>query len=79
MPQGVLSYKYEQEKQASGMTPSPVSRLPRPRLGPRPGDHIRTHLQVKVRGWTDEQMVLRLSCSTSPGETAWMTSGYWKR
>ena len=61
MPQGVLSYKYEQEKQASGMTALaglPVYLDLASVLGL--GEHIRTHLQVKARGWTDEQLVLSL-------------------
>jgi hypothetical protein len=61
MPQGVLSYKYEQEKQASGMTALaglPVYLDLASVLGL--GDHIRTHLQVKAQGWTDEQMILSL-------------------
>lgn len=61
MPQGVLSYKYEEEKQASGMTALaglPVYLDLASVLGL--GDHIRTHLQVKAQGWTDEQMILAL-------------------
>jgi hypothetical protein len=61
MPQGVLSYKYEEEKQASGMTALaglPVYLDLASVLGL--GDHIRTHLQVKAQGWTDEQMILSL-------------------
>jgi hypothetical protein len=61
MPQGVLSYKYEQEKQASGMTALaglPVYLDLASVLGL--GDHIRAHLQVKAQGWTDEQMILSL-------------------
>jgi len=61
MPQGVLSYKYEEEKQTSGMTALaglPVYLDLASILGL--GDHIRTHLQVKAQGWTDEQMILAL-------------------
>ncbi len=61
MPQGVLSYKYEEEKQTSGMTALaglPVYLDLASVLGL--GDHIRAHLQVKAQGWTDEQMILSL-------------------
>jgi len=61
MPQGVLSYKYEEEMQASGMTALaglPVYLDLASVLGL--GDHIRAHLQVKAQGWTDEQMILSL-------------------
>jgi hypothetical protein len=61
MPQGVLPYKYEEEKSASGLTSlaglpvyldlASVLDL---------GDHIRSHMHVKVRGWTDEQVILSL-------------------
>jgi len=61
MPQGVLSYKYEEEKTNTGMTALaglPVYLDLASVLGL--GDHIRTHLQVKAQGWTDEQMILSL-------------------
>jgi Transposase DDE domain group 1 len=61
MPQGVLSYKYEEEKTNTGMTALaglPVYLDLASVLGL--GDHIRTHMQVKARGWTDEQMILAL-------------------
>jgi hypothetical protein len=61
MPQGVLPYKYEEEKTGSGMTAlaglpvwldlASVLNL---------GESIATHLHVKTRGWTDEQIVLSL-------------------
>jgi len=61
MAQGILPYKYEKEKTASGMT-SPAG-LPvyldlASILGL--GESISTHLHVKVQGWTDEQIVLSL-------------------
>ena len=61
MAQGVLSYKYEEEKQTSGMTALaglPVYLDLASVLGL--GDHIRAHLQVKNQGWTDEQVILSL-------------------
>ena len=61
MPQGVLSYKYEEENKTGGMTALaglPVYLDLASVLGL--GDHIRTHLQVKAQGWTDEQMILSL-------------------
>jgi Transposase DDE domain group 1 len=61
MAQGVLPYKYEEEKQASGMTALaglPVYLDLASVLGL--GDHIRTHLKVKTQGWTDEQIILSL-------------------
>ena len=62
MPQGVLSYKYEEEKTNTGMTALaglPVYLDLASVLGL--GDHIRTHMQVrKSQGWTDEQMILSL-------------------
>ena len=61
MPQGVLSYKYEEEKQTGGMTALaglPVYLDLASVLGL--GDHIRTHIQMKAQGWTDEQMILSL-------------------
>jgi hypothetical protein len=61
MAQGLLPYKYEEEKQTSGMTS----------LGGLPvyldlasilnlGECITTHLQVKTQGWTDEQIIMSL-------------------
>ena len=61
MPQGVLPYKYEQEQTDAGMTALaglPVYLDLAAALGL--GDHIRTHMQVKTRGWTDEQAILSL-------------------
>ena len=61
MPQGALPYKYEEEKETSGMTALaglPVYLDLASVLGL--GDHIRTHLTVKVQGWTDEQIVTSL-------------------
>jgi hypothetical protein len=61
MPQGVLSYKYEEEKFSKGITALaglPVYLDLASVLGL--GDHIRTHMQVKARGWTDEQMIVSL-------------------
>jgi hypothetical protein len=61
MPQGVLGFKYEEEKHDTGMTG--LAGLPiyldlmqamgLPKV-------IGRHLQVKQRGWTDAQMVLSL-------------------
>ena len=61
MPQGVLPYKYEEEKTQSGMTA--LAGLPiyldlASVLGL--GEHIRRHMHVKNRGWTDEQAILSL-------------------
>ncbi len=61
MAQGVLGFKYEEEKQATGMTglaglPVYLDLIQAMGL---PGQ-IRRHLQVKQRGWTDAQMVLSL-------------------
>jgi hypothetical protein len=62
MPQGVLSYKYEEEKTNTGMTALaglPVYLDLASVLGL--GDHIRTHMQVRqAQGWTDEQIILSL-------------------
>jgi hypothetical protein len=61
MAQGVLAYKYEEEKTNTGMTALaglPVYLDLAFVLGL--GDHIRAHLQMKARGWTDEQMILSL-------------------
>ena len=62
MPQGVLSYKYEEEKTNTGMTALaglPVYLDLAAVLGL--GDHIRTHMQVRQgQGWTDEQVILSL-------------------
>ncbi len=61
MPQGILPYKYEEEKTASGMTSlaglplyldlASVLNL---------GASIAQHLHIKIQGWTDEQMVMSL-------------------
>lgn len=61
MAQGFLPYKYEQENQASGMTSlaglpiyldlASVLNL---------GESIARHLHIKMRGWTDEQIVMSL-------------------
>ena len=61
MPQGVLSYKYEEEKKTSGMTALaglPVYLDLASVLGL--GEHIRQHMHIKERGWTDEQTILSL-------------------
>jgi hypothetical protein len=61
MPQGILSYKYEEESRPSCMTALaglPVYLDLASVLGL--GDHIRAHLQVKAQGWTDEQIVTSL-------------------
>lgn len=61
MTQGVLPYKYEEEKRETGMTS----------LGGLPvyldlatvmglGEGIERHLQIKHQGWTDRQMVMSL-------------------
>ena len=61
MPQGLLPYKYEKEKSASGMTAlaglpvyldlASVLNL---------GESISEHLHTKTQGWTDEQIILSL-------------------
>lgn len=61
MPQGILPYKYEKEKTASGMTSfgglpvyldlASVLNL---------GESIVRHLHIKIQGWTDEQIVMSL-------------------
>jgi hypothetical protein len=61
MPQGVLPYKYEEEKTQSGMTALaglPVYLDLASVLGL--GEHIRRHMHIKGRGWTDEQTILSL-------------------
>jgi len=61
MPQGALPYKYEEEKRSAGLTALaglPVYLDLASVLGL--GDHLRAHLHVKVRGWTDEQIVTSL-------------------
>ena len=62
MAQGVLSYKYEEEKTSTGMTSLaglPVYLDLASVLGL--GDHIRAHMHVREsQGWTDEQMILSL-------------------
>jgi hypothetical protein len=62
MPQGLLPYKYEEEKSNTGMTALaglPVYLDLASVLGL--GDHIRAHMQVRQsQGWTDEQMILSL-------------------
>lgn len=61
MPQGLLPYKYEQEKTDAGMTAlaglpiyldlASVLNL---------GEIIERHLHIKTQGWTDEQIILSL-------------------
>jgi len=61
MSQGVLGFKYEEEKHATGMTGLaglPVY-LDLPHMMGLP-ERIGRHLQVKQRGWTDARMVLAL-------------------
>ncbi len=61
MPQGVLPYKYEEEKTNTGMTALaglPVYLDLASVLGLR--DHIRVHMHVKTQGWTDAQIVTAL-------------------
>jgi len=61
MSQGVLRFKYEEEKHATGMTglaglPLYLDLMQAMRLP----DIIGCHLQVKQRGWTDAQMLVSL-------------------
>jgi hypothetical protein len=62
MPQGILPYKYEEEKKESGLTA--LAGLPvwldlASVLGL--SDHIKTHMHVRpTQGWTDEQVLLSL-------------------
>jgi Transposase DDE domain group 1 len=61
MAQGALPYKYEEEKTDAGLTGLaglPVYLDLASVLGL--ADHIRAHMHVKVRGWTDEQIVASL-------------------
>lgn len=61
MAQGVLPYKYEEEKAGSGMTA--LAGLPLyPDLASvlDVGTSIANHLHVKERGWTDGQILLSL-------------------
>jgi hypothetical protein len=63
MAQGVLPYKYEEEKSDAGMTAYaglPVYLDLASVLGL--GDHIRAHMRVRQsQGWTDEQVILSLA------------------
>ena len=61
MAQGILPYKYEEEKQTSGMT-SLAGLLPYLDLisALDLGESISTHLQVKIQGFTDEQIIISL-------------------
>jgi hypothetical protein len=62
MPQGILTYKYEEEKGTAGLTA--LAGLPvwldlASVLGL--GDHIRDHLRIRQsQGWTDEQIITSL-------------------
>jgi Transposase DDE domain group 1 len=62
MAQGILPYKYEEEKTPGGMTALaglPVYLDLASVLGL--GDHIRDHLRIRqCRGWTDEQIITSL-------------------
>ena len=61
MTQGVLPFKYEEEKKESGMTA--LAGLPiyldlATVMGI--GESIEKHLHIKQQGWTDKQMILSL-------------------
>ena len=61
MPQGLLPYKYEQEKTDAGLTalaglPVYLDLASLLNLG----EIIRKHLKIKTQGWTDEQIILSL-------------------
>lgn len=61
MAQGVLSFKYEEEKQDTGMTglaglPLYLELVSAIGLG----DSIEKHLHIKQQGWTDSQTILSL-------------------
>ena len=61
MPQGVLPYKYEEEKTESAMTSLaglPVFLDLASILGL--GESISAHLHAKTQGWTDEQIIISL-------------------
>ena len=61
MPQGLLPYKYEQEKTDAGLTalaglPVYLDLASLLNLG----EIIERHLHIKTQGWTDEQIILSL-------------------
>jgi hypothetical protein len=62
MPQGILSYKYEEEKQSTGMTALaglPVYLDLASVMGI--SESIQQHLQLRTsQGWTDTQVILSL-------------------
>ena len=77
MSQGVLGFKYEEEKHDTGMTglaglPVYLDLMHAMDLL----EEIGRHLQVKERGWTDAQVVLSLMLLNIAGaETAWRIWG----
>ena len=75
MAQGVLPYKYEEEKTQSGITALaglPVYLDLASVMGL--SDHIHRHMHVKNRGWTDEQTILSLILLNSQEATLLMIS-----
>jgi len=61
MAQGLLAFKYEQEKKDTGMTA--LAGLPlyldlASAMGT--GESIEKHLHIKHQGWTDRQILLSL-------------------
>jgi hypothetical protein len=74
MAQGVLGFKYEEEKQDTGMTGLaglPVYLDLMHAMG-LPGQ-IGHHLAVKQRGWTDAQIITALMFLNLAGVTVWRT------
>ena len=81
MPQGILPYKYEEEKKPAGMTA--LAGLPlyldlASALGlPKSIDR---HLHLRpTQGWTDPQMVLSLMSLPLRAGTVSMISRFWRR
>jgi hypothetical protein len=68
MSQGVLGFKYEEEKHDTGMTA--LAGLPiyldlASAIGV--GDSIERHLHIKQQGWTDRQTLLSLIMTNLAG------------
>jgi len=80
MAQGVLPFKYEEEKKETGMTALaglPVYLDLATVMGL--GESIERHLHIKQQGWTDKQILLSLiMLNLAGGSQLWRTCRSWR-
>ena len=79
MAQGVLPFKYEEEKRDTGMTGLaglPVYMDLASVMGLK--ESIERHLHIKQQSWTDSQTLISLILTNLAGEIVWMICGNYR-